>query len=62
MEDIAKKKRKLMGLKNKIEILFNKKAPGRLQRFNENEIAGAFDRAFHRVLAPGRGRSGMQLV
>ncbi|MBW8465943.1 replication initiation factor domain-containing protein [Acidovorax sp.] len=42
------------------EILFNKKAPGRLQRFTKQEISGAFDRAFHRVLAPGRGRSGMQ--
>lgn len=41
------------------EILMNKKAPGRLQKFSQGEIAGAFDRAFSRVLAPRTGHARM---
>ena len=39
------------------EILFNKKAPGRLQKFSKQEISGAFERAFARVLAPRTGHA-----
>ena len=41
------------------EILLNKKAPGRLQKFSKQEISGAFDRAFARVLAPRTGPARM---
>ena len=39
------------------EILLNKKAPGRLQKFSKQEISGAFERAFARVLAPRTGHA-----
>lgn len=42
------------------EILLNKKAPGRLQKFSSGEIAGAFDRAFARASGSGFGRVGLQ--
>lgn len=42
------------------EILLNKKAPGRLQKFSTGEIAGAFDRAFARASGSGFGRVGLQ--
>lgn len=42
------------------EILFNKKAPGRLQKFSKAEISGAFERAFARVSGSGFGRVGLQ--
>lgn len=44
------------------EILLNKKAPGRLQKFSKGEIAGAFDRAFARASGSGGGRTGFQPV
>ncbi len=31
-----------------LELVTNKKAPGRLQKFSESEIARAYDRAFLR--------------
>lgn len=42
------------------EILLNKKAPGRLQKFSKAEIAGAFERAFARASGTGYGRTGLQ--
>ena len=42
------------------EILLNKNAPGRLQKFSKAEIAGAFERAFARVSGSGFGRVGLQ--
>ena len=44
------------------EILLNKKAPGRLQKFSKGEIAGAFERAFARASGSGFGRVGLQPV
>lgn len=42
------------------EILLNEKAPGRLQKFTEQEIASAFKRAYVPSSGSGFGRVGLQ--
>ncbi|MBO9679257.1 MAG: replication initiation factor domain-containing protein [Acidovorax sp.] len=49
-----------LGVDHFLELVTNKKAPGRLQRFNRQEIAGAYERAFRRASGSGYGRVGPQ--
>lgn len=49
-----------LGVDQFMELVCNRKLPGRLQKFSENEIRSAYTRASKRVSGSGYGRVGLQ--